>query len=80
MLTGKTVRITPEDRKEKVIKAQEQRQEYINNHLGGFKQIYPLDRSSPAQATLMDVYDDLMLKEDDVAQEASKKRDKEGEK
>lgn len=43
MMTGKTIKITPEERKEKIKEAQQRRDAYISANMGGFTKIYPLD-------------------------------------
>lgn len=45
MLTGKKVKITAEERREKIKAAQLQRDAYIAQNMGGFTRIYPLDTS-----------------------------------
>ena len=49
-MTGKTIRISVEERKEKIRQAQEEKDAYMEKNLGGFTQIYPLDRNVPGNS------------------------------
>ena len=80
MLTGKSVRITPEERKEKIRVAQQERDEHIAKNLGGFTQIYPFDKSIPENEQKIKKFEELILLEDDLLIEANKKKQKEAEK
>jgi hypothetical protein len=42
---GKKIKLTPEERAALCAKAQKERDEYENKHLGGFERIYPLASS-----------------------------------
>lgn len=56
--------------------AQEQRDAYIDQNMGGFTKIYPLDISNnPDNQALMDKYNSLIYMEDDL----NGKKDKEKE-
>lgn len=56
MMTGKKVKLSAEEKEEKRREAMRQRDAYMQEHLGGFTQIYPLGQEHPRQA----VYEELI--------------------
>ena len=52
MLTGKKVKMTPEERKEKFEKAQTERDAWEAKHHGGYERIYPFDVSGEVDGGL----------------------------
>lgn len=77
MLTGKKVKITAEERREKIKAAQLQRDAYIAQNMGGFTRIYPLDTSDLQNQKLMEKYNYLISIEDELT---DKRKDREIEK
>lgn len=43
VLTGKKVKLTPEEKNEEIKKAQQKRDDFEDAHLGGFERIFPID-------------------------------------
>ena len=56
MMTGKKVKLTAEEKEEKRREAMKERDAYMQQHLGGFAQIYPLGLENPRQP----VYEELI--------------------
>jgi hypothetical protein len=59
MMTGKKVKLTPEEKEERRREAVRDRDAYIEQHLGGFTKIYPL----PSENSRQSVYEELIKTE-----------------
>lgn len=67
-MTGKKYKYTAEEKEQKRTDSIRERDEYISCHLGGFTQIFPLDKEHPRQI----VYEKL-LQMDGIIQTEPKK-------